>query len=267
MSFDPKRTVSFVAVDREKLAKGGTVTAFRTYTDRAGVFGPPGLPVFYNDGTRDQRTNQLIGKFFKIDSSHANLTVTQGQKDYDGKTLFDFLKNYPGCEGSKNGTYTTDENGNEIQLGVEYRLADTETDAETILDANTRRAKAQVSASELDDETLTEVASYIGLFGPATKFMRSKVQEWAGKQPVNYFEALNDGERGIRAIIRNSVAKGTLKKTGTLIKWEGNLLGETEDAAVRRLIEQPEILQALQANGNLNAEVPKRRPGRPKKVN
>lgn len=260
--YNPTKTISFVTTQRDRLANGGKC-AFRSYTDIAGVFGNPGAPVIFDDGSVDPRSGKPIGKFFLIDQQHYNFTANVEQKDATGKKLIDFLSAYPGCEGSPNGSYSLDEDGNEIQVGVEYRIADTEDDAETILDGNTNRAKAQISAAEIDSTTLVEMASYIGMFGQPSKLMRQKVQEWAGKKPVDYFKALNEGDRSARSLIRNCVADGTFKIQGTLIKWEGTIIGTDEDSAVKTLLDNPDMLEALKAKAALGAQVEiKKKPGR-----
>lgn len=262
--FNANKVVNFVATNRERLAKGGSI-GFSNYTDKVGVFGNPGATVIFNDGTRDRRGN-FTGKRFTIDQSHYALQAMIGQKDSEGKTLIDFLKNYPGCEGSPNGTYIEDEDGNITQIGVDFKLADEESDAEVLVEGTVRRAEAQISAGKLDDQTLTEMASYIGEFGPASKAMRSKVVLWAGKRPEDYFRALEEGDRAVRAIVRRSISSGLFKVQGTLIKWEGTVIGENEDAAVAKLIGDPKLLDALQKNADLGTKVEsKRSVGRPRK--
>lgn len=247
------------------MAASGKRYAFRTYTDKAGLFGNPGFEVFYNDGSKDNRSGKLLGKSFAVDQSHYNLQAREGQKDLDGKTLFDFFQNAPFCEGSPNGEYTyedggfvpqeklmkRDENlrkvktGELVQHGVKIRLMNSDLDAEIALDAGMKTAAAQMSTGEIDEETLSEIAALIGVFGEPDKTMRYAVYSFASKRPFDYFSYLNAGDRGLRALIRKSIADGVLKVKGELIYWENTLIGNDEDGAVATLNSDPKMLDGL----------------------
>lgn len=231
--------------------------SFRTYTDREGVFGKSGMAVQYvvsrNERGRD------IGKNFTISQSHNAFMVRETDTDINGTKMYDFIANSPFCEGSPNGTYVTDENGDRHQINVKYRLMNTDADAEVALEATMNRAKAQVSAGELDDQTLVEVAAIgIGYHGEPTKIMRHKVTEWAAKRPNDYFEVLNSGDRLLRATIRKAVQDKVLQVKGELVYWNNQLLGSSEDGAIKFLMENPDTLAALTERVNLKVpEKPK----------
>jgi hypothetical protein len=223
-------------------AFGGT--SFRTYTDKAGVFGKAGADVQYV--TSRTQTGQDKGQYFTISQSHNALLARKEESDLYGKSKFDFLKNSPYCEGSKNGTYTTTPEGDRIQTGVTYRLMNTEADAAVALAASIRQSKAILLASELDEETLSEVAAIgIGYHGTPDDMMRHKVTEWARKRPVDFMNIVNAGDRSYRAVIRKAIAKNVFTTRGSLIYWEQTLVGPDEDGAVATLSKDEAMLDRL----------------------
>lgn len=237
---------------------------FRTYTDRAGVFGRKGASVEYVTSRDDKGRDK--GKYFTLDQAHNAFQVREGDTDVYDKSMFDFLKNSPFCEGSPNGTYATTLEGDKIQLDVKYRLMNTEADAEVALEASLNRAKAISSAGEIDDQTLLEVAAVgIGFHGKPDKIMRHKVVEWANKRPNDYFDTLNSGDRLVRALIRKAIADGIFQIKGSLIYWGNTMVGTDEDAAVKALVDDKELLEGLQEKVDLKAKAKIENPKKPRK--
>jgi hypothetical protein len=271
----------FIATDRVMIANGGSFS-WRTYTDINGAFGNPGSEVFYNDGTKD-KAGRPTGKPFTISQTHYKLQAKDGQKDYSGIALYAYFINAPFCEGSPNGNYTNAIDGEPIspqdtthreanikkiatgewvQHNVKFRLLETELDAQVALEAGMKRTEAQMSAGQIDEETLAEIAALIGAFGKPDKLMRLKVYEFAGKRPLDYFNYLNSGDRGIRAIIRKGINDKILRKVGSIIYWEDSVLGNDENAAVSALLGDRSKLDGLQEKVKLTAT--KKPSGRPK---
>lgn len=253
----------FVVADRDMVARGSGYS-FRGYTDRAGVFGNPGSEVIFNDGTKDKQ-GKATGKAFSVNQSHYKLQAREGQKDYDNKTLVDFFKNAPFCLGSPNGDYT-DADGGFVDIGelkdisrnlikiktgelkqhkVKIKLMDDELDAKMALETGLKRAEAQISSGQIDEQTLSEIAAMIGVFGKPDKTMRLKVYEFAGKRPIDYFAHLDSGDRSIRAVIRMGLDKGTLTQRGPVIYWVETLVGHSEDSAVATLLADEPMLKSL----------------------
>ena len=262
----------FICTDADLIVRGGEIS-FRTYTDKAGVFGSAGSAVFYNDGTRDTQ-NRLVGKFFKIGQSFAKLLASASQTDADGKKLWQFFLNTPLTEGSPNGDYT-DADGNIVpieelgdydknvekvrsgewkQHGVKLRLLDTDADAEMAMGIEMRKIDAQMAAARLDDDTLIEVGALIGEFGKPDTRMRKKVFDFAGKKPVDFNKYLNSGDRAVRALIRKGIADKILSQKGTMIMWEETVLGGDEDAAVATLVNDPKVFESLQSKLNFKVD-------------
>ncbi len=260
--FNTRKFYNFVLVDRQLAAKGGEI-AFNSYTDTAGHYtGEPGRAAQYV--TSKDQNGRDKGKYFNLSQSHYNFRVTEGEKDIYGRSQYDFLANYPGCAGSPNGFYTG-EGDDRVQLGVLFKLMDTDGDAKIALETSIRKTKAEASALEVDDETLKDLAAHIGTFGEAGDLMRHQVYQWAGKRPADYFEVLNSGDRGIRAIVRKALEQNIFTKKGTIILWGETVIGSNEDDAVAKLMREKDIIDALQEKMSLSNEVAiKSRPG-PKK--
>jgi hypothetical protein len=259
----PRKVYNFVLADRELASKGG-LSAWNSYTDREGIFGPPGNAVMYVTGRDDKGRD--IGKYFKLDQNYYNFTVREGEKDVYGKSQFEFLSNAPMCEGSPNGTYLG-EGEDRIQIGVLFKLMNTDKDAKIAVETAKRKVDAESSAMNLDDETLTEIAAHIGCFGEPGDLMRHTVYQWAGRRPLEYFTVLKSGDRAVRAIIRKALQDGIFTKKGEIIMWASTVIGSNEDDAVGKLLREKEILEALQDKVDLKTGIQiKGKPG-PKKAN
>lgn len=234
-------------------AHGGTVT-FRTYTDTANAHKQGyGVAVQYVEGTNEN--GRPRGKWFSLDQSHRQFRCVDGQKDTTGLSMYDFIRFSPYCEGSPN-----------LKGDPLYRELNEERDAAIVLEADEARIKAGASALELDDQTLSEMGAFIGQFGKPDKIMRLKVVEWAQRHPEEYNKILADGDRPYRALIRKGIKDGELETKGEIILWAGTVIGSDESAAVRKLMDDKDILDTLSAKLKLNVEAnePKKRGPKPK---
>jgi hypothetical protein len=253
----------FIVADRNMVANGKGYS-FRNYTDKAGVFENPGAVVMYNDGSKDKQ-GRPVGKAFSVGQSHYKLQAREGQKDYDGMSLYDYFSNAPFCLGSPNGDYV-DPDGNPVpiedvgkieqnlkrvktgeirQLNVKIKLLNDEMDAQFALEAGLKRAEAQISSGQIDEETLIQIAALIGEFNQPEKTLRLKVYEFAGRLPLDYFKHLNAGDRAVRALVRKGIADGVLKTKGTVILYGETILGNDENAAVATLLGDQAMMNGL----------------------
>lgn len=239
--------------------------SFRGYTDKTGVFGASGREVQYVISRDDK--GRPKGKWFTLSQSHNAFKVNDTDQDTEGKSMYKFIANSPWCEGSENGTYIRDEKGNRIQLDVRYRLMDSEADAEVALIAGQKRAKAQNSVLELDDQTLLEIATIGTGYRGSEKMMRHKVFEWAGIKPDDYNAVLESGDRPYRALIRRGINDKILSLKGEIIYWEATVLGANEDIAVQVLLQDKTLLDALKEKIKIEFSEPeKKKAGRPPKT-
>lgn len=235
-NFNSNKFKYFVLIP-EVAAKGGQVS-FRTYTDHANALGKgTSVGVQYVEGVDDKGRQR--GKWFELSQSRRTFVVREGQKDTQGISMYDFLKNAPDCEGSPNAA---------PDAKPLFREMNEAKDAKVALDSGKLRIKAAASAYDLDDETLAEIAAHIGYFEDADDLMRHRVVEYAEKRPEDYFEVLNSGDRSVRALVRKAISDGVLSKRGPVIHWKDTVLGNDEDKAVAKLIEDKAMLGALQEN-------------------
>lgn len=240
--------------------RGGSKTLMEGYTDYDGLLGEKGRYVKYVD-SRNQK-GQDNAKRFRFDLSLRRLLVRENDKDFYGVKLFDWLKNYPSCEGSPYGEYTQ-ENGKTVQKGVLFREMNNAKDAEVALEADEYRIKAQAEVLSLDNETLEEVGAILGHYGEPDKTMRLRVLEFAGKRPNEYFELMKSGDRHVRAVVRKALNEGIFSKKGTMIMFDSTLVGADEDGAIAKLINDPQMLGALQEKLGLVKQEVKRKAGNP----
>lgn len=264
-SYNSNNFTWFVLVGEgvDKINRGGSVS-FRGYTDHADAHGK-GAGAYIQYVTSKDEKGRDVGKYFTMDESRRRFQVRTGERDINQITQYDFLRYSPDCENSPNGVYTEAE-GLKLQQGVMFRELNTDKDAETALDAERIRTRAQDSALKLDDNTLQELAAHIGVFGNPGSSMQLRVFEWAGKRPGDYFRVLESGDRALRAIVRKALADGVFNQKGTVIYWENTLVGGDEDEAVRMLMREPKMLDVLQKKVDLKTEVKVKSPskgGRP----
>jgi hypothetical protein len=223
----------------EVAAKGGSIS-FRTYTDHSNALGRGhGVGVQYVEGVDDK--GKARGKWFELSQSHRTFVVREGQKDAEGKLMYDFLKNSPDCEGSPNAA------ANAKPLFKEMNEA---KDAKVAIESGKLRTKAQARVYDLEEskdfETLSELAAHIGYYEAPDEIMIHRVAEWAGKKPEDFFEVLDSGDRPIRALIRRALNSEILSKRGPVIHWDKTVIGNDEDSAVAKLIEDAAMLEALE---------------------
>lgn len=243
--------------------RGGSIALSLGYTDHQAVLqSDPGKYIPYVDSK--DHNNRDKPKRFLFNESFRRLMTRASDKDNYGISQYDWLKNYPTCEGSPYGDYV-EENGVRIQIGVQFRELDSAKDAEVALQADVKRIEAQADVLALDEQTLTEIAAILGQYGEPDQLMRLKVLEFAGKQPSNYFKYKNAGDRAVRAIVRKALKEKVFTTKGEIIMWDSTVIGANEDAAVSKILTDQSILDALQEKLGLKSEIKseKKRPGNP----
>ena len=223
---------------------GGSIVLSEGYVDNDGsVTGQKGKYVKYVTSKDDK--GKESAKRFRFDLSFRRLMTRETDKDYNGVTQYTWLKNYPQCEGSPNGDYVMGDNGEYQQVGVLFREMNDARDAAVALEADELRIRAQATALELDDQTLSEVGAILGHYGTPDKIMKLRVVEYAGKRPKQFEDILNSGDRSTRAIVRKALSQGLFKQKGTIIYWGDTVVGSDENSAVATLLRDESMLSAL----------------------
>lgn len=245
--------------------RGGIVGLAKGYVDHQGALLNGTLRGKYVEyATSIDDRGREKGKYFRFDESLRRLMTRQYDTDVKGLSQYEFLKNYPTCEGSPYGEYV-EQDGVMVQIGVQFREMNDAKDAEVALEADALRIKAEGEAYNLDEQTLSEVAANIGLFGKPDNMMRLKVVEYARKRPADFNKIMAQEDRAVRAIVRKAVNERVFNTKGSVIYWDQTLIGADEDSAVATLLKDASMLTALQEKLGLPTEVktPKRGPGNP----
>lgn len=267
--FNQDNDIYFVLANGKEYAKdskgqttdGFGMLSFNSYTDVTNAHKRgAGLAVQYVI-SRDKFGNPK-GKNFTISQSRNAFKVRKDDKDVTGLSMYEFLAAHPQCEGSPNGTYVDGR-----QVDVVFKVMNNEADATVALEAAMNTTKAKMSALELDEQTLAEVASIgIGFHGNPDALMRHRVVEWADKRPLDYFKVLDSGDRFLRAVIRKAIKENLIEVRGTLHYWGNELLGGSEDAAIAYLTANSDAETALKEAVDLKKPVEKKNTGgRPRK--
>lgn len=242
----------------EKVMNGGSITLAAGYMDYDGHVHPQGekgkVVKYIKTRTYDGKE---IPQYFRFDTSFKRLQTREHDKDFFGVSQFEFLRNYPTCEGSPYGTYIDG-----VQRGVEFRIMNEAKDAKTALEADRLVTKAKADALNLDEETLSEIGALIGVYGEPDDMMRFRVVEFAGKRPNDYFSLLETGDRAVRAIVRKAKDQGLFTVKGTSIYWDQTLIGADEDGAVTTLLKDKQMITALQEKLGLKADIQTEKKGR-----
>lgn len=245
--------------------RGGIVGLAKGYVDHQGALLKGTLRGKYVEyATSIDDRGREKAKYFRFDESLRRLMTREYDTDVKGLSQYEFLKNYPTCEGSPYGDYIEEE-GVMVQRGVQFREMNDAKDAEVALEADELRINAQAEALGLDEQTLSEVAANIGLFGKPDKMMRLKVVEYAGKRPADFNKIMEQEDRAVRAIVRRAVNERVFNTKGSVIYFDQTLIGADENSAIATLLKEPDMLKALQEKLGLPTEIstPKRKPGNP----
>jgi hypothetical protein len=240
---------------------GGSIALMTGYTDYDGVItGEKGKFVQYVTGKNAQ--GKEIPKRFRFDESFRRLMTRETDKDFNGISQYDFLKNYPACEKSPYGEYRDNGDGTMTQLGVWFRELNDSKDAEEALKADEARINAQAEALGLDEGMLLEVAAILGHFGEPDKLMRLRVVDYAGKKPRHFNEILKSGDRGVRATVRRALNEGLFEQKGSLIYWSSTVVGSDENSAVGQLLQDVTMLNAVREKLGLDIIAPEQKKAR-----
>ena len=207
---------------------GGT-HGFTGYTDR------DGNACFIWDGRTDRNGNPIPRKF-KFSRKERVMRIPLKQKDKNGVSVVEFLEKHPDCDGSPNA-----EPG---RVAIFARMND-ERDATKALEAKRLRLKAENHVLELSDEDAMEIATLFGVFTDKPAIARHALLENAGNEPDSYLSIVNDPLIDTRIVLRKAMREGIVERKGGIYKWEGEVLGADENDAVKKLIKDAEVYDAL----------------------
>jgi hypothetical protein len=210
--------------------------SFRNYTDKEGNT-IEAYQTFSNHNRSDSKpfwvTFSHRERTYRTTKERTVLVSKNGDAPVKMK-LVDYLKNSP----------FTDESPN-LRGEPILRLYDEERDASIAVDRTTKRMEAGNLALSLSGQDLIDVAASIGAFSTSPTVLKSRVLEYADRDPESFLEAASDPTREAKSLIRRGLKSGVLKTTGRIIKWEGAKIGADEDDAISTLMKDAEMLDGL----------------------
>jgi hypothetical protein len=236
----------------ENVFKGGSYSISGGYSDSTGQIkdstansGSKGRYVEYI-GSKDAKGIDKA-KRFRFDQSIGRIQTRPSDTDIYGKSQYHFLKNHPECEGSPNGIYEEDGQGNKIQVGVTFRELNSAKDAKQALLSDKLRNKAESAALALEGgSVLEEIANINGYFGDIDDFMLLKVVEYAKKNPAEFLSTLESEDRTYKALVKKALSEKLFRMNGPMIKWDNLIVGNDELDAIAYLRKNKDMVKALQ---------------------
>lgn len=151
-------------------------------------------------------------------------------------SLYEYLRNHPNCEGSKNAMPDSP---------VIFKELDEQKDAKVHTDRIKRRAEAMNKALSMKPAEYDNVAPLIGVFNDDPDIKQRAILMFADQDPEKFFSYVEDQSAPIRALIRKALSINKLRNLGEAIFWDKETLGGNEDQAVSYLIANKEKLEAL----------------------
>lgn len=206
---------------------------FRDYTDiKTGE-----LQAIY-DGKKD-RHGDPIPRQFNFSKKERTMRIPKLQKA-NGKSIVEFLKNHPECEGSPN---------NEGQP-FWFRMVREEADAEIANEQKALRRKAENMAADLKGDELFDVAVLYGVFDKRPAIALHAVSEAAHNDPQTFLDIVESPDMAAKALVHKALSHNLFAKKGKMIVWENETIGADFDEAVSRLLKEEKLAKAVQSNIN-----------------
>lgn len=213
--------------------------SFRNYTDPQ-----TGMEVGYIVGY--DRNRQPVFKNWEFDNgTKRQVRVHKDEKDREGKSAAEFLRNSPECFKSVNGKYIED---GTKQVAFLFREINEEQDATEAMATRSKVIMAQAKALELKGEDLKDIAEIIGVFTDLEAVRAHKVLDFSANKPYEFLALLEDPSRKIKALLKKALQDNIFKRNGKMIMWEGKQIGADEDDAVSTLQKDEKLLSAIKLN-------------------
>lgn len=137
---------------------------------------------------------------------------------------------------------------NSPYLGVVFKKVDEAKDAKDVVSSKASRIRAEQTALDLvsQPERLQEIANLLGVFKDDIDQQHRAVLEFAGHHPEAFMKMISSADSSIKALVLKGIDSGTLRRTGKVISWEGELLGADVEDAVQTLVKDKVKLKALE---------------------
>ncbi len=207
----------------------------------------------YRDPITGQTKGYVIGKddkgqpiykrwSFNYDSQR-QIRVHKEEKDINGQSAIEFLRNSPECMDSPNAHMV-----NGTQVLAYFKELNQAKDAALALESRELAIKAQSMALNMKGVTLIDFAAIIGVFSPDEETLRLRVLDFASNYPKKFLEMVDDPSQKAKALLKKAINASVFSLDGKQIKWEGKLIGADEDDAVSNLLKDDKLRKAIELN-------------------
>jgi hypothetical protein len=185
----------------------------------------------------DQNGNPIPRKFYWR-HNRRYIKIHKDAKDETGRSIVEFLRNSPDCEGSPTNSGKS--------MFKEYNP---EKDAADLVSANKARIQAQnivVNLAENDPESFEKLQFALG-YGSSTKSVATwSMMQHAEGRPEDIFRALQDEHLKSKALIEAGLQCNELNEKGFMIYWNTMNLGNSRENAAAKLVDDPELMAAIE---------------------
>lgn len=204
----------------------GSPYGFTTYTNLDGD-----LCMIVN---KKDKNGDPIPRKFNFGRRERTMRIPKNQKDIQGNSVVEFLRNHPECKGSVNNRGIT-----------LFEEVNEESSATQAINAKSARIEAEQKALSLEGEDLTDMCALIGQFSTKESILKHKILDYAGNEPDKFLEMFDAPDRKMRSLVRKGLSAGVLSQKGNMISWESTVIGADEDAAVTTLTKDKKLASAL----------------------
>jgi len=192
---------------------------------------------------KDDKGNPIYKKWrFNYDSQR-QIRVHKEEKDVNGLSAIEFLRNSPECLGGPNGHMV-----NGTQVLAYFKEMNEAKDASIALESRELSLKAQSHAIALKGQELVDIAAILGLFNQDEESLRLRVLDYASNYPKKYLELVEDPSKKVKALLKKAIKASVFSIDGKQIKWEGKMIGADEDDAVSNLLKDEKLRKAIEIN-------------------
>jgi hypothetical protein len=191
--------------------------------------------------SKDANQNPIPYRFVFRAKGGRIIGVPEGWLDSAGRSMVEFLRNHPECEGSPN---------NRGQICY-FKELDVEKEAEVQLEIEQAVMEAKNAAAKLTGDKLKYVALLVGESSDKPTKQLVALLKYAEGNPKDLLKIINGPDVEVRALLREGITKGIVELKGTIHIWESVNLGSTEDEAVGKVLTDKDLLTALKRSISL----------------
>lgn len=197
-------------------------------------------------GRRDKDGREVPHRF-KFDKAHRSMRIHKNEKDSNGNSVVEFLRDFPECANSPNGSYAG-EGKKKVQTNIWFYELNEGKDAKEAVDAKRAKIEAESLALRLEGEELRGMAILCGTFDDDETKQLHRVLEYAGADPERFMTFYKSPDREATILLRRAVKAGLIRQKAQLFIWEDVTVGTSEGAAIAKLMEDEVLKSAIEDN-------------------